>query len=740
MVFVLPNFSLFLANELLDFEKQAVLFLGVFLALFFWLIESILEQKIILKARIFNLLFLSFFFILAISTYFSLSPEGSFWGRSLPTASSFLASFLFLLFSFLVFNIFQKEEIFWLSFVFSLSCFFVILLSLFQVFNKIAFVSEIFPQINFEFIGPPKNLAIFVASLLPILISFFLISRRLIKLFFGIFLFLALILIFLLNVSLAWISILISALVFWLFLFLKRKTFSFFFLVFIVFLLTSSIVFGVLKIKVFNLNLPDELSLSFNHSFEVAKKSLVERGIKDIFFGSGPGTFVFNYSKFKPVVINLTNKWDLRFFHPSSFLIELLIEFGLLGFLIFLAILVFGLFSAIFYFFNPQKREKEEILAVGILASFLAILIVFVSHPGNLMIRFLFWFFLAIIVLLNDFKKEIFSFNPAKIFFLSLISFLVLILIFTGSISLYRRILAEKNYQEGKRALAGEDYQEAIEKLVLAKDLVKEKEDLYLRDLAQTYLLKGKEELEKGNLSQKEIENLITPLFRSANSFAKKAVELSPNNVANWAIRGFIYQSLINLAKGAEDFAIQNYQKASELEPTNPYFFTQIGAIFLVKNEIERARESLEKAVNLKPDFPPAHFQMAILFKKEGKVKEAIEKLEELKLIFPEDKNLAFQFGVFYYQEKQFEKAKAEFERAILIDPDYSNARYYLGLIYDKEGKKDLAIEQFERIEKFNPDHSLVKEILQRLREGKPAREEMPTQIPIEEKLPERIP
>jgi tetratricopeptide (TPR) repeat protein len=244
-----------------------------------------------------------------------------------------------------------------------------------------------------------------------------------------------------------------------------------------------------------------------------------------------------------------------------------------------------------------------------------------------------------------------------------------------------RNLLADIRYFQGIRAWQKGDLDKGINLLERA---IKSNSnlDLYQRDISQLYLRELNEALEKKEDGQK-IQNLT---FLCINS-AKRATEISKNDVSNWNNLGFIYRNLISLVGGADDWAIKSYQKAIELEPKNPYIFNEMGLIYLAKSDLEKAKENFQKAIELKSDYLPSHFQL----------------------------------GILYYNENQIEEAKNEFLKAISIDQNYSNARYFLGLIYDKEGKKDLAIEQFEKIEKLNPENQEVKRILENLREGKSA-------------------
>jgi len=130
-----------------------------------------------------------------------------------------------------------------------------------------------------------------------------------------------------------------------------------------------------------------------------------------------------------------------------------------------------------------------------------------------------------------------------------------------------------------------------------------------------------------------------------------------------------------------------------------------------------------------------------MIYQEQGKNAEAVKELEAVKNSAPLDTGLAFQLGLVYYQSKDYQKAKLELERAISLDSNYANALYFLGLTYDQLGNKNKAIEKFQKVSDLNPDNAEVKEILENLEAGKNALagivEEVPPEVPIEEKHPE---
>ncbi|PJB51810.1 hypothetical protein CO101_00680, partial [Candidatus Berkelbacteria bacterium CG_4_9_14_3_um_filter_39_23] len=96
-----------------------------------------------------------------------------------------------------------------------------------------------------------------------------------------------------------------------------------------------------------------------------------------------------------------------------------------------------------------------------------------------------------------------------------------------------------------------------------------------------------------------EAQNLATGSINAS----KQAIDNNPSNVANWNVRGLVLRNLMGVAQGASEWAITANQKASELEPTNPYIFAELGRVYLAKYDLKEgepeenlrlARESFE--------------------------------------------------------------------------------------------------------------------------------------------------
>ena len=751
LVFLTPLFFLPWTVDPLNLNKQLLLLLLVFIALLVFILRILISDGFKINLSFLNIPVVFFLLVYGLSTIFSLSSAGSFWGFGLNVPAAFLNLLYFVFLYFLIAGIFtQKREVFWLLFLLVLSGFLATVFNSFQLFGKFIFPWDFARNISFNTIGTTYALSIFLAILLPLVLVLSLMARKLIRWFLSIVGLLMLFNLVLINFRTAWLVLaggMVTLFIFGMYNLSAKKNQL---VLFSTTLLVVSLVFIILKFSLPGLpQIPSEVFPTHLAEIDIAKKTL----LKSPAFGTGPGTFVYNYSKFKSTDVNQTIFWNIRFETGASEILDKLITTGILGILALFFILGTFFWLGFNYLKETIISPKDDsgwFLGLGIFSGFTGLSFGQFLYPANFTLGFLFWVFLASFVALEGKKIKTFKIQPNLKIITGFFLILVLILGLGFLLAGVPKYSAEAKYLSGLRAWEQNNLDLSIQLLEKAINL-NPTLDIYWRDISRLYSIKLDKTLNQRDLppemASAQAQNLI---FLAVNS-AKKATDSNPENVANWNASGFIYQSLIGVLEGAEDWGLNSYQKAVELEPSNPYIFTEIGRIYitkadLAKQEIEKATnlklaaENFEKAIFHKSDYAPAHFLLAMIYVREGRIEEAIKKLESIKQIAPLDAGLAFQLGIIYYNDNQLDKAKRELERAAGLDENHSNARYFLGLIYDKEGNKQEAILQFEKIERLNPDNEEIRKILSNLRIGKPALEGiLPTQPPIEERSPERL-
>ncbi len=793
LVFLLPLFFLPWTVSALDFNKQALLITLVSLSLFAWLLKSLIAGKFSFRLSWLHIPIIAFFLVLLVSTIFSLWSYGSFWGWPQITSESLLSLLCLVLLYFLITSIFGKKEIFYLMTALIFSGFLAALLGVLQLFGRFLLPLDFSKTTSFNTIGAVNSLAIFTAVLLPLTIILTTKAKRFLKAFFVIALVLGTVLLVLINFSVAWWLVIIgTALVITLGV-QKRDIFDSRWLVLPMFFLVLALFFSFFRFQI--PGMPPrtiEVFLTQRTSFSIAQETLKENPI----LGSGPGTFIYDFSKYKKIDFNQNPFWNVRFEGGVSKILNSLATTGILGILSFLALIGFFIFYGIKSLFgNPNKEKsakgeatssaqtkkqnalskktiketssKEEqtdegflwFLSAGIFVSFVILIIGYFLYQSNLTLNFIFFLLIAgFISLVVPLRKE-FLLKSSSLATLGVTFVFTLVFIFGLGILILegQRYIAEASYLKGARAWQQGDSEESVKYLEKAVR-INPKVDLYWRELSQIYLQRIKTVAQRTDLSQEEINNQIQILINNSVNSVKTATDLNPKNVTNWSVRGFVYQNMIGIVSGVEvkNWLKKSYDEALSLEPTNPYFPTQIGIAFLrevsflpqEKQEereriLEEAQAQFETAIELKSDYAPARFQIAMVYQAQGKQLEAIEELEKTKSIAPNDIGLAFQLGLIYYQSKDYQKAQTELERAILLNPNYSNALYFLGLTYDQLGKTAKAIEKFRKVAGLNPDNSEIQKILENLRNGREALEGIlekePPEVPIEEESPEEL-
>jgi len=751
LVFLAPLFFLPWTLNILDFNKQALMGILVILALFAWTLKILVSGRFEFNLSRLSLPIVIMFVVYGFSTLFSLSTYGSFWGWPLNVSAGFLTLLYFGFLYFLIANVFtKKQEIFWLLLALVSSGFLAAVFGGLQLFGKFILPWDFAKIISFNTIGTVNSLAVFLAILLPLIIILQLIAKKWMRVMLAIFALVMLVSLVLVNFWVAWLVLIIGAAILFIFQMLNIKNNRAGGIQLSMALLIIALFFVIFRFSLPGLpQTPFEVSPSQRAEISIAKSSLSKSPV----LGNGPGTFVYNFSKFKSKDLNQTVFWNVRFVSGASEILDKLITTGILGILSLISI--FGMFFWMGFRYLKEKAgdmkdEMSWLLRLGVFSAFGGVVMSQFLYPANFSLALVFWILLAGFTALDKRKIKSWEISPGSSLAVGVSFCLVLVLIFGIGLLFFgaQKYMAEIKYLGGLRDWQEGQTEQAILRLKEATNL-NPSLDVYWRDISQLYLVRLNESLQRKDLKPEEMTSQNQILMTGAINSAKEATRLNEANVANWNVRGFIYRNMMGIVGGAGDWALNSYQKAGELEPANPYIFSEIGRIYISKfdlgegqkeENLRLALESFERALSLKDDYAPAHFQIAMVYVREGKTKEAIDKLETTKQVAPLDTGLAFQLGLIYYNDNQFDKAGEEFQRAIGLDGNYSNARYFLGLIYDREGNKKEAISQFEKIEKLNPENSEVKNILANLRAGKPALEGIqPSQPPIEEAPPERL-
>ena len=744
LAFLIPLWVLPFTQNILAYQKQNLLVVLVFVGLIAWLAKAMSQGKFSLRLSWLHIPVGVLIAVVGLSAVFSRWPYASFWGFPLDVSESFLTVLSFgLLYLLLANTITDVRHLvkFFSVLIFSVAVAGIIaLLQLKGIFLPIGFAKTT----AFNTIGSPNSIAVIAAALLPLALVLAFASRMLLMWMLWVLVAVLFIVIVSINFAASWMTLiggLLVLLVFGMLNLSKKAEFGWisFPMVFIV----LSLFFLVFRIAIPGAPaVPIEVSPSQGGEFEIVREVINRSPI----LGSGPGTFVLDYASFHSPSLNQTVFWGTRFASGASEVLDWTATKGILGIVSLFALIGAGFFITMRYllqFRRDKKNAAQEIeqnfswmVGLGLLASFTAVVVSQFLYPSNFVLWFLFWVLLSGLVVVTSHATKKFSVAPPSLLapLLSFIFLLVLIfglgLFFIGG----QKYAAEVQYLRSVRAFSQGDLDGAIAKALSAVRL-NGSIDIYWRDLSQLYLTKVREIGIREGLSDEERQQLQVAAVSNSIASAQRAVQVAPENVANWNVQGFIYRNFIGL-EGAELAAVASYEKVGELEPASPFSFTELGRVYILQAQrfadqrefadqkdqaLDKGLENLKKAIDLKEDYAPAHFLIAVVYELRGESVQAIAKLEETKKVAPNDIGLALQLAIMYRQSDQLTKAQQELERAKRLDPNYANARYLLGLVYDDKGERAKAISEFEVVARLNPDNTQVQQILSNLRAGNTA-------------------
>ena len=520
---------------------------------------------------------------------------------------------------------------------------------------------------------------------------------------------------------------------------------------FLVIIIALSGIFLSLNIPSF-VKFPAEVSPTFNATVDITKNSL--GGVRAL-WGTGPGTFSYNYSLYRPVNINNTQFWGIQFNQGYSSFVSNVSTWGILGALALLAVLFAFYKTILLGIMKSAKDRKDSMLhsvAIGAFAVSLFFGISLFVYKGN-SVSYMLLFLSATVGMtalyelgvLKSIKLELFG-SLQKMLIASLAAIVL------GSVALGSFYFLGQQYlgqvytaQAVKVYQKDKNLNKALEKLDKALKTNKNDDDI-ARVSSQALMLRLGEVANDTSVTAANRNSQASALFENAAKAASMAVNINSKELQNWLQVGQVYAQITGLVDKAEDVAISAYDKAQELDPFNPSLPLAQARVYVGLSDILQGRiasataieqqelasrrlnalngavEKLEEAIELKDDYATARFLLASAYKKLGNLDAAIVQIQKIAKDNPKDANIALQLGLFYYQSENFSLARGEFERALDIANNvFGNARYFLALTYDKLGDSGTAIQHMEKVLQDNQDSELVKTILVNLRAGRPA-------------------
>ncbi|TSC97876.1 MAG: hypothetical protein Greene101447_259 [Parcubacteria group bacterium Greene1014_47] len=366
------------------------------------------------------------------------------------------------------------------------------------------------------------------------------------------------------------------------------------------------------------------------NSWGIAFSSLLDSP-KNFFFGTGPGTFSLDMARYG----------SAPSFDGATGFAEILATFGVIGFLLYVAVFVLAFLR--FAFLACLQRDRMQ----GFLGALLfAVFGAYLLSPATFPLLFLFW---TLASFARDPSKSSGLAIPKitkplwKLGIFALAGFVV----FLGS----RVIVAQAVYQKAKLESNSEKRISLLETAVRVNPY----ETAYKIQLARLY-----------------IEIATVPAIENALLQLQEAVKTGPARSEAWEALGMLYKA-IQTAPGAKEWGVKAFETALTLSPKNARLYTELGMLYTEKEELGLAEEYFKKALVLSPGFLDAIFQLGRIYYNDGRVEDAERSFKQVLLLNPDNSNAHYSLGVLYEKEKRKKEAIDEFTKVLELNPGDSN-------------------------------------------------------------------
>lgn len=383
-------------------------------------------------------------------------------------------------------------------------------------------------------------------------------------------------------------------------------------------------IFSILPGKPNSVIIPD-----ITTTWAVAAESVKENPL----LGVGPANYISAFNRFRPISYNATPFWPYRFSGGHDFYLTLITETGLAG-LVALGILAF---SVVKFIRHTSLRISANTISLIPLVG-VAVALAFV--PASFVILNFFFVLLALNSKVHKTEFNLTATGSGGAVKAKFPAIGVGVLIIAGIVYLATRanplFAAESSFKKAFDALNKNDGKatyDLLQQAIGQNPLV----DRYHASYAQINLALAQSiTSQKKDLTDDE-KNTVAQLVQQAVREGQATVALNQERAGNWEVLARIYQSIIPLAKDADQFAIQAYNQTITLDPINPNLRIALGGIYYSLGQWDNAITTFQVAVAAKPDLANAHYNLAAAYREKGDIDNAIGQMQAVLQLVTKD-------------------------------------------------------------------------------------------------------
>lgn len=338
-----------------------------------------------------------------------------------------------------------------------------------------------------------------------------------------------------------------------------------------------------------------EVRLPLKSALAVSTQTVLKKPL----FGSGLGTFSFDFRKFRPRDLTHSSLWNVSFNESYSSFFDNLATIGVTGTLGFLAVLIVPLLLVLKYLKKLKEHRYNLITVAAFSALAFSLSNYFLINFKLLSTSLVFLLLMLLLAYLksigvNWFKEIVLS---AKYLGIGVLIFSLLISL-TISFFNFKNLLAEYYFRQ---SLQPQNLPAQVYNSQIAAVRNNPNHDLYHRQFSITNLALALATLSDQGLSNEDkLKNGRTLIDQAINE-GKAAQKISPHNSLNAESLGQIYLALSPSIKGASEASINSFKQALELNPRDPILYLSLAKALQTTGNLEEALTNLKIAANYLP-------------------------------------------------------------------------------------------------------------------------------------------
>ncbi|MDR0477491.1 MAG: tetratricopeptide repeat protein, partial [Desulfobulbaceae bacterium] len=196
-----------------------------------------------------------------------------------------------------------------------------------------------------------------------------------------------------------------------------------------------------------------------------------------------------------------------------------------------------------------------------------------------------------------------------------------------------------------------------------------------------------------------------TNKLEQAEEAYRKTLQLDPKQPYAWSNLG----NLLNHGDDRERLhqAIECYRRAIELQPDYARAHVNLGSAYKDNGQNKDAERHYRKALEIAPDFMPALTNLAELLGVENKPERAEEVFRKILQLDPKEPHAWNSLGSLLHRghnRERFQEALECYRRAIELQPDYHQAHINLGRLYTRLDQQEKAEWHYRKALEIAPD------------------------------------